>query len=304
MRIAHVILAHKDLGQLGRLVDTLRYPGHRFFIHIDARAAFFAEALAHFAGADDVTLVQPRVRCRWGHFSLVDATLRCLRAALASATPFDHVNLISGQDYPLKRPEAMQRHLAAHPSRQFINHFPLQEDNQWTRQGGPFQALQRIEGLHLAFRSRWLHLPLKRKVPNGWTPYGGSQWWTLTGGCVQWLMRRLEQQPGIVRFFRRTFIPDELFFQTLVMNSPFAGQAVNDNLRYVDFTRANPTPPAVLLEPDFGELLCVDKLFARKMDPERSRHLLSLIDRHLLDIQNRHEMAVPVPAHENEHAAS
>ncbi|MES2888236.1 MAG: beta-1,6-N-acetylglucosaminyltransferase [Pseudomonadota bacterium] len=297
MRIAHLILAHKDLDQLARLVDVLRHPGHCFFIHLDARAPCFAQAVAHFAKAADVTLVTPRVRCRWGHFSLVEATLQGLRTVMAQATPFDHVNLISGQDYPLKRPAEMERYLAARPGCQFINFFPLHANNPWTQQGGPYQALQRIEGVHLAFRSRWLHLPLKRKMPNGWTPYGGSQWWTLTGPCVQWLMQRLEQQPAIKRFFRHTFIPDELFFQTLIMNSPFAEQAVNDNLRYVDFSRANPTPPAVLLEADYGELLQVDKLFARKLEPRRSHHLMALIDRHLLGRDQPVEVREPEQAH-------
>lgn len=282
MRIAHLILAHKDLGQLARLVDVLRHPGHCCFIHLDARARFLSEAAEHFAQAADVTLVTPRVRCRWGQFSLVEATLQGLRSLTAQGTSFDHINLISGQDYPLKPPAEMERYLAAHPKRQFINFFALHANNPWTQHGGAYQALQRVEGVHLAFRSRWLHLPLKRKLPNGWRPYGGLQWWTLTGPCVQWLMQRLKEQPAIRRFFRHTFIPDELFFQTLVMNSPFAEQAVNDNLRYVDFSRANPTPPAVLLEADFGELLQVDKLFARKLDPRRSHHLMALIDRHLL----------------------
>ncbi len=286
MPIAHLILAHKDVDQIERLVNVLQSPGHHFFIHLDARASCFPQALARFANAGDVTLVQPRVRCRWGHFSLVEATLRCLRSMQASGRSFDHVNLISGQDYPLKSPADMERFLARNPERQFINFFPLHETNQWTTHGGAFQSLRRIENLHIAFRSRWLHLPIRRRLPNDWVPYGGSQWWTLTGRCVDWLMQQIEQQPKILRFFRRTFIPDELFFQTLIMNSPFASQAVDNNLRYVDFTRANPTPPAVLLEEDFPTLQrrSDELFFARKLDAQRSQRLLARIDDELLGL--------------------
>ena len=66
-----------------------------------------------------------------------------------------------------------------------------------------------------------------------------------------------------VRFFN-VLIPDELFFQTLIMNSTLRDSVVNDNLRYLDWSRE--PAPAVLGVGDVDRMLGSDKLFARKFD--------------------------------------
>ena len=47
--------------------------------------------------------------------------------------------------------------------------------------------------------------------------------------------------PDYVRFFEHVFVPDELFFQTIIMNSPLRDTVENDDLRYLDWSR-EPAP--------------------------------------------------------------
>lgn len=285
MKLAYLILAHKLPEQLTRLVNTLNNETSHFFIHIDKRAeAVYSEAQRQLAAFPNVQFVSKRYSCRWGQFSIVNATIASLEMLVKSGADFEAVFLLSGQDYPIKHQSYIDSFLAHHPGQQFIDWFPLDQPNKWTNQGGPYQAMRRVENWHFAFRSKWIHLPLQRKLPNGFLPYGGSQWWTLTRDCVEWIVDFVTNNPEFLHFFRYTFIPDELFFQTLLLNSPFRKEVVNDGLRYVDFSRANPTPPAVLLKQDFEFLRNgTDALFARKFDMNRDSEILDLIDREILN---------------------
>lgn len=284
MRVVYLILAHKLPEQLTRLITVLNSSSSHFFIHFDDRAeTAFQETKQRLASYSNVDFVTPRSRCRWGQFSIVQATLTSLKTLAASKIDYDYAFLLSGQDYPIKPLCQINSFLEKNRGNQFMDWFPLDQPNQWTEQTGPYQAMRRIQHWHFAYRSRWLHLPIRRELPDNLLPYGGSQWWTLSSDCVQWLTQFIQTNPRVIRFFQNTFIPDELFFQTIVLNSPFKEKVINNTLRYVDFTRANPTPPAVLMKDDFEFLSTgTDALFARKFDSTRDQEILDLIDQAIL----------------------
>jgi hypothetical protein len=97
---------------------------------------------------------------------------------------------------------------------------------------------------------------------------------------VEHVQRVVETRPDVVRFFEHAFIPDELFFQTVLMNSAHAESIVDDNLRYIDWA-AHPGPK-ILREEDLPRLLVSDKLFARKFDATVDADVLDRLDEHLL----------------------
>src|ERR1700751_2946071 len=109
MKIALLLAAHAYPELLVRLIKRLEDPVASIFIHIDKRADIrpFA-ALLRDRKNRGVHLV-PRVRCHWGTFGQVNASLSLLRAALADkdATMFI---LLSGQDYPLLTPKLMAQY--------------------------------------------------------------------------------------------------------------------------------------------------------------------------------------------------
>ena len=79
-----------------------------------------------------------------------------------------------------------------------------------------------------------------------------------------------------MRFFERVLIPDELFFQTLIMNSPLRETVVNDNLRFLDWSRE--PAPAVLGVHDLDRMIESGKLFARKFDVTVDADVLDRLD--------------------------
>ncbi|MBD1912939.1 MULTISPECIES: beta-1,6-N-acetylglucosaminyltransferase [unclassified Leptolyngbya] len=279
MKIAFVILAHKYPEQIIRLVKALSSEGDHFFIHIDQRAtSVFSDVEKLLGNTSHVFLMDQRDACRWGQFSIVNATLNCLRRACLTQENYDYVFLISGQDYPIRPLSEIKRFLEENRGQQFIEAFPLAEPNKWTNAGGAYQAMKRVSNWHFFLRSRPFHVPLQRKLPNALVPYGGSQWWALTGEFVQWMINYLNTHPNVITYFKYTFIPDEMFFQTLVCNSPFKEAVANYSLTYTDWSNPNPTPPRVLTMEDVDALKISDLLFARKFEPGRSDEVLDLID--------------------------
>jgi hypothetical protein len=92
--------------------------------------------------------------------------------------------------------------------------------------------------------------------------------------------RFVQSRPDVVDFFRHVDIPDEMIFQTVLVNSELAGSVVNDNLRYIDWTRV--LGPALLEARDLPALGASPKLFARKFDVSHDADVLDLIDAALL----------------------
>ena len=283
MKVAYLIMGHRDPDQIVRLIDALRGSGAFFVIHIDKRApdGVFAP-LKEYAAAHPEIFLTRRIRCYWGGFGIAQAMIECVQAAARSGRPFDYAILLSAQDYPIKSALQIEEFLTRNRGSEFIESFPLAQPNRWTNHSGAFQAMNRVRYWTFFIRSRTFHLPVARKFPFGWKPYGGSQWWGLSRECILYLDQFLRQNRRFVRYFKHVLIPDESLFQSILSNSTFADRIVNDDLRYIDWERPNPKYPRTLEPDDFDRLQASHKLFARKFDPNRSKELLARVNKDLL----------------------
>jgi hypothetical protein len=118
-------------------------------------------------------------------------------------------------------------------------------------------------------------------------PYAGSQWWALSNDAVDHILAFVRTNRRLVRFYRHSLIPDEMFFHTILGNSRFREKAAR-NLTYADWSRGlsrNPAPitlehverfadPAFRLDDVEGSGPC---FFARKFS-SRDSDLLDRID--------------------------
>jgi hypothetical protein len=107
-------------------------------------------------------------------------------------------------------------------------------------------------------------LGIKRKLLAGIELYGGSQWWTLSKEALQYIVKHGMTGSTYYKHFRHTLCPDEIYFQTLLLNSPLREKLVNDNLRYIDWN-TGPQWPRMLDETDYEAIIASGKLFARKI---------------------------------------
>lgn len=282
---AFVILAHKRPGQVLRLIDSLG--DAPTFLHVDdaARGDVF-DALASGAHRRDTVRLLPRRRTGWAGWGIPEATLSGLGAAHAHGAR--HAVVLSGQDYPLVPPDAIQAFSQHNPERSFVSTWELPTP-MWGRRGG----MERVRYWHQPIRGRRFRLPIPRRLPSGITPFGGSAWSMLSRRAIEDLNRFTSHRPDVVRFYRHTWIPDEMFIHTALMNARSAREIVNENLWFMDWGDGG-KHPRVLDADDSDALLeaageesetggpARAKLFARKFDAAADSTILDVLDAHAL----------------------
>jgi hypothetical protein len=283
VRLCYIISAYKLPAQVVRLVRRLDSAAASFYVHLDKKCgdAVYRTVRDGLAGQPNVHFLK-RQTCWWGGFGHVAATLEGLDQLLASGEPFDYVILLTGQDYPIKSRAYIEGFFARQAGTPFIESFALPSPN-WTNGG-----LDRIASWHLRLLGRSVKVPSgrfllpRRQLPDRLRPFGGSSYWCLPRACAEYVHRFARRSTPYRRFFRYVDVPDELFFQTIIMNSPWASRAVNDNLRYIAWRDPDAASPAVLGVADFHRLRRSRKLFARKFDAVQDSAILDLIDERLI----------------------
>jgi hypothetical protein len=279
MRIAHLIIVYKEPCQVERLVKSLSHEACDFFIHLDKKADL--AAFAYLAKRDRVWFIQDRVLVRWAAYSFTKAIVNGLREILASGKPYDFINVLSGQDYPLQPAASLVAFLQHHRGATFMA---------YEQQGSPWwqQSMGRIEQYHSTdykFKGQYQlqflvnRLLPKRKFPLPYTLFGGncSMYWTISRACAAYVVDFLDQHPGLQRFARFTWAPDEFLIPTIIMNSPHRNKVINNNLRYIDWSQGGANPK-LLRAQDFASLQHSGCFFARKFDIHQDSRILDMLD--------------------------
>ena len=104
----------------------------------------------------------------------------------------------------------------------------------------------------------------------------GPQWFSITDDFARHI---LSAYPWVRRLFRYTFCPDELFVQTVLINSTFVDRQYKTPVtgyiaRRIDWKRGY---PYVFKTTDFDELVNSPELFARKFDIDTDKGIVDMI---------------------------
>jgi hypothetical protein len=273
--IAFIVLAHHHPKYLATLVETLVADGSYAFVHLDARSGVTAADVLSQVAPERAERIKflPSIECKWGEYSLVEATLAGLKAITSSGLSFTHVVLLSGQDIVIKPARCLERFLNRNRM-DFIE--SVHWDVRWVRDGLQKERLQYRHFFNFK-RSRKLFdkclrvqqaLGLRRKPPRGVTPHFGSQWWALRISTCRNILELLDARPDIVRFFRRAWIPDETFFSTLVRMVVEPDEIAGFNLTLAEFDEYG--EPLIFHADHLPLLKQSGKFFARKLSLKSS----------------------------------
>jgi hypothetical protein len=221
MRIAYLMTVHRNPLLLQRLIGTLSIHGSGFFIHIDRKTD-----IGKFSGigGDSVFLSEERIPVYWGEFSQVEATIRLMRQALARRENYDYFVFLQGGDYPIRSGAYIQRFFEANRGHEFINitrmpapGYPLSKINKvWYPPRKPLRhiAAGALAKLGLADRDY-------KKYLGGLEAYAGHACWALSRRACEYIVQFAESNPHVEKYFRDTCTPDEMYFHTVLGNSPF-----------------------------------------------------------------------------------
>lgn len=289
MRIAHLIMVHKNAAQVERLLFALRHVDADFYIHLDLKADM--ADYQYLAALPRVQFITARISARWASFRFVEAIVGSVREVLASGEHYDFINLLSGQDYPIKPIASIHKALSQQVGASFLSVEP--EGSPWWQ--GAIQRVEKYHSVYFEFKGQYqlqrlanMLLP-KRHFPLPYTLYGSADgsWWTMSAACASYLVRFIDEHPEICQFGRFTWGSDEFMIATILMNSPLKETIINDNHRYIDWS-AGGANPKVLALADADALARSPKWFARKFDVDYDAKILDYVDRVLT--QQLHKM--------------
>ncbi|MDA1087943.1 MAG: hypothetical protein O2901_13135 [Verrucomicrobia bacterium] len=295
--IAYLILAHRSPSLVRRLISRLSTPEARFFVHIDKKVNFGPFQWALDEIEEERVFFVDRIDTRWGEYSLVEATLAGLRAAVAHRESFQHYVLLSGQSYPLANADYIQECLASHWDRSTMEYRPLPEEKRtrieryyfslrgW-RRVYPDSVPQSGLKHRLIQKACRRILSMPRIFPNGLQPYFGSQWWCLSAGAADYVLEYVRRHPEYVRFQKLCDVPDEMFFQSIFAGADDAIRDAIDNrpFQFAIWEDGGQPSPVVLESRHFDQISASESLFARKFDLGVDSKLLDRIDNELIHV--------------------
>jgi hypothetical protein len=223
MTVGIVMLCHTALDRAAQVARHWAERGCPVVIHVDRRVkkAPYQKLIADLSDLQTIRFSE-RFACEWGTWGIVAATQAAATIMLRDFEDVRHVYLASGSCLPLRPVKELVAYLDARPRTDFIEsvttadvgwtiggldleRFTLRFPFSWRKNRRLFDAYVRLQR----------RVGFKRRIPKGIVPHLGSQWWCLTRQTLSAILEDPDR-PLIDRFFRRVWIPDESYFQTLV----------------------------------------------------------------------------------------
>ncbi len=221
--LGFVMLCHTALHRAAEVARHWAERGCPVVIHVDARvkAWSYDKMKGELADLANVRFSE-RFACEWGTWGIVAATQAASEVMLAHFAEVRHVYLASGSCMPLRPVKDLIEYLEARPRTDFIESVTTEEVG-WTIGGlnmerftlrFPFswRTQRRLFDGYVALQRK---IGFRRTIPNDVVPHLGSQWWCLTRQTLSAILEGPERKL-YDDYFRRVWIPDESYFQTLV----------------------------------------------------------------------------------------
>lgn len=275
MKLHYLIIGHKNLNQIEQLIKILNLGNVHFYVHIDKKCLITDRFKIFATEHKNVTLIKNRTSISWAGYSIVDATLKLIKKTISNGLKdSDYLILLSGQDFPIVHPENIYSFFKKNLGTQFIESFSIPYSG-WGMMGGEgrlryYWFIDEIGAKEsIILYEKQISDPPKRTYFETFYPFGGSQWWNITGECAKYIIDFYKYNPIYSSYYKLTFAPDEMYFQTIINNSHFKDSLISDNLRFINW-HSGPDFPKYLDSSDLAEMYVSDKLFARKFDFSRN----------------------------------
>ncbi|MCA6362101.1 MAG: hypothetical protein IM638_03635 [Bacteroidetes bacterium] len=280
MKQAILITAYKEIDSLLDLINLLG-SDFNFYIHIDKKSKIDFSILYKIKNV----FVSNSYKVNWGGLNHLKAILLLSVESLKNEdNSFFH--LITGEDFPSKSTDSF---LSLDTSKNYLEYFEMPAAC-WAGNGG----LDRINYFQLydvfdakknkqkAYINKIVSLQKKLNLKRSYSDkfpeklYGGSTYWSLNRDALNYVVNYSNKE--LLKRLKFTFCAEEIYFQTILLNSPFANTIVSNNLRYIDWSSGRGGYPAYLDESDFDRIISSDNYFARKVKSDsKLKRLLTAV---------------------------
>jgi hypothetical protein len=273
--IAYFLLVHRYPEQFKRLFRAIQDTRNFYLVHVDENSGPGLEAdIRDFLSDYPNTAVLKGKKALWGGYSLVDATLRGMAELLRMGTDWEYFINLSGQDFPLKSQGQILQFLADHRGMEFIKILDQRSERPDTMARILRIAIESGEGV--------AQTDICRPFMPGVTPFIGNQWMAVSRRFCEFAAHD-PQTARYKAFYINTFIADEGFFQTLMMNTSEHGTVHSDDLRAIDWIPDGEIKlrPRTFTIKDAPMLVDSPALFARKFDESVDTEIFAALERHI-----------------------
>jgi hypothetical protein len=273
MQQAILITAYKNHNQLLDLINHFHENHFNIYVHLDKKSTINESKLKKIFADKHHVSIYSNFKVNWGSRNHLKAILFLAEQALKNRDNI-YFHLITGQDKLVGSSEDLLHKFDT--SKDYLQHIPYPVSylpngaTDWFEYYNLYDLLDAKK--HLKYirliRNLQIKFGIKRSFNKPFTKkYYGSTYWSLTRETLQYVVDYTKHQPAFLKRLKHTFCAEEIYFSTVVLNSPREGNVVNDNLRFIKWEANGKTgSPKVLTDADWPEILASGKLFARKFE--------------------------------------
>jgi len=279
MKQAILITAYKDFDQLKLLINQFD-DDYTIYIHVDKKSILSKKMKLEILSIDNVKYLQQDYKVNWGGLNHMLSYIKLSIIALKNKENY-YFHLITGQDFPLQSKSTFNQ-----LDKDYIRYFKMPAPF-WKDGGLDRLELFNFYDIFNAKKSlKWISrinklqnkLGYKRPINNFLGQlYCGGTYWSLTRETLEYVINFTKKNKKFLRRFRYTLCAEEMYFQTVIMNSKFSKNVINDDLRFIDWESGKGGSPALLDEEDYENIIKSGKLFVRKVSLKDNELLKLLI---------------------------
>jgi len=313
----YLIFSHEHQDQLLRLVRSIRSlsPNSVIAIHHDPSKELLDSTL--FSEGQGIHIIPDSIHGEWGDFSLVEQYLHAINWCRHNVA-FNWLITLTGLCYPAMQLDIFEEQLKNTDYDAFVNHFDAFDPTHWPKGTGInrylfayfkisrnmyyykvpvifrtflhrvrisfnnsqpfFRLISMPRGAATRFGVRRLFFPFSK----GFTICGGRQMLNLNSKAVNAIFSFLNKNPGYIAYSRKTLIPDESFFTSILANDRNLNVS-NEVLRYIKWPKniQHAGSVAVITPEEVNEVITSEKPFALKFDSRINSAALDLMDEYL-----------------------
>ncbi len=289
---AYLIIAHDNFDILEKQFKLLDDERNDLYVHIDAKCQNFDfDYYKNLISKGTITFI-PSIDVKWGDWTQVIVELNLLEAACQQEHAYYH--LISGVDLPIKTQNYIHEYFNQNGGVQYVgfihNHNNMNRIKYYhfvnTRES--FHEMTFVRKLQYLMNTVLVQaqkvIGINRLRKYNLKVGKGSNWFSITHEFAKYVVR---QRNFILTLCKYSTCADEIFLQTLLINSPFYLKQYdeyqyNSNLRLIDWKRGN---PYTFTKEDYEMIMNSDAIFARKFSESKDKDIVNAIYEYIKNYQ-------------------
>ncbi len=248
---AYLIMAHTKFEQVIRLLKLIDNPLNDIYLHIDKKVkntdALYKKFRSVIKQSNIYFVKQHKVS--WGGYSQIETEMELLKEAVQNN--YEYYHLLSGADLPLKKQEEIHAFFDKNKGKEFVQFGNKEYIKNIKSRFQFFWIGQEYLGnqKNICSKIRYVTVLLQKIMKIDRTKKiqyaAGANWFSITNDFAKYVVSNSQL---VEKLFKHTICCDEVFLQTLLINSPYKNSIYHKEfdgdyhaiMRKIDWERGNP----------------------------------------------------------------